>query len=490
MNRLNPNAPEFKPKSIKKTESVDFDVGDVFDTPKDYYLEQDQIDDTQDNFYNLKFKTSNGRHKVFNPYTNRWIINTGSNRKRIESKQRTLKKKVTFRKQPIVEEFVVDVIQPPDVEYPDGLTLEACSIFKRNLPIDLNKIRPGKENQKVEIDWGKSDKKILPGTLEYDGIPLNYITYISRGSFGTVFKYSNAPDTLPDGWTKNKSRSNDKFYYFNESLGKTQWNRPVNLNDRHYQVAVKTYNDPNDTEISLVNELEANGKRGVCNLINSTILKLKYYFINTNVSVMDIMDGTLSNLIDTTSIPDKIEILKRIIDHFVCLKQKISENTNYTDLKCDNILYKCFTNKKMKICIGDIGGLCNGWNGSSTYPAPEFLNGNGNCTIGTLIWGMGVTFLELLGYNTLDVFYWKPAKKMSKNEFQYKCVKETEKAIQQYKLNEIFVKNTPFSYILMEMLHPFANERISLSKLKDVLENGLPEHNQQTVESGSSEDGF
>ena len=42
----------------------------------------------------------------------------------------------------------------------------------------------------------------------------------------------------------------------------------------------------------------------------------------------------------------------------------------------------------------------------------------------------------------------------------------------------------------MEMLHPFANERISLSKLKDVLENGLPEHNQQNVESGSSEDGF
>ena len=67
MNRLNPNAPEFKPKSKKKTESIDFDVGDVFNTPKDYYLEQDQIDDTQDNFYNLKFKTSHGRQKVFKP---------------------------------------------------------------------------------------------------------------------------------------------------------------------------------------------------------------------------------------------------------------------------------------------------------------------------------------------------------------------------------------------------------------------------------------
>jgi len=92
----------------------------------------------------------------------------------------------------------------------------------------------------------------------------------------------------------------------------------------------------------------------------------------------------------------------------------------------------------MKIVIGDIGGLCSGpsQRGSATYPPPESVTGP-NCDEGIMVWGLGVTLLEILDYNT-RLFYWKDAKKLNKmspNFFKLKCVEEVDNAISINNLN-------------------------------------------------------
>ena len=46
--------------------------------------------------------------------------------------------------------------------------------------------------------------------------------------------------------------------------------------------------------------------------------------------------------------------------------------------------------------------------GVATYPPPESIDNAANspCDEGTMVWDVGVILLELLGYNTLNEFYW------------------------------------------------------------------------------------
>lgn len=488
MSKLNPNAQEYVPV---KQNSVYYTVPESSQKPSFHSAISNES-------FTFETKTSKGKKKVFNPTTSRWILDNKRSRTRIKDaynkQKKTKKKSVSFVSEPIIQN-----ISPKTPEYNEGLTLEACQKYSKNMSIDLNKLKPGKQNQDVSIEWGKSKKKSFPGFLEYNGIPLNYISYISEGTYGTVFKYSNGTNDLPEGWAIKQSRNDpSQFYYVNESLGKAQWNKPTSYNNRFYEIAVKTYNDPKDDEINFVNELEKNGKNGVCNLINSSILNLTHNGIKTTVSAMELMDGTLCDLKNLTSIPDKIEILKKIVDHFICIKREIGESVNYTDLKCANVLYKCFKNKKIKIVIGDIGGLCSGFDGASTYPPPEFLHkknykGN-NCNESILVWGIAVTFLELLGYNTSKLFYWKKARTMSVLNFMRACKRETALIIDTYDLN-LSINDTPFSLILQKMLEPNPNERISLSNLKKVLSTDMTAFKSSLqppslLSSESSEDGF
>jgi hypothetical protein len=488
MSKLNPNAEAYVP----------INQNSIYNTARESSELASFHSAKSNEPFMFETKTSRGKKKVFNPTTSRWILDNKRSRKRITdtySKQKKTKKKsVSFVPEPIIQ-----YISPKTPEYNEGLTLEACQKYSKNIPINLNKLKPGKQNQDVSIEWGKANKKTFPGFLEYEGIPLNYISYISQGTYGTVYKYSNGTDDLPEGWVmKQSTKDPSRFYYLNESLGKAQWDKPKSYSNRFYEIAIKTYNDPKDPEINLVNELKKNGKNGICNLINSSILNLTYNGNKTHVSAMELMDGTLCDLQNLTSIPDKIEILKKIVDHFICIKREIGESVNYTDLKCANVLYKCFKNKKIKIVIGDIGGLCNGWDGASTYPPPEFLHeknykGN-NCTESILVWGIAVTFLELLGYNTSKLFYWKKARTMSVLNFMRACKSETALIIDTYGLN-LSINDTPFSIILQKMLEPNPNERISLSNLKKALSTGMTAFKSSLQppslsSSDSSEDGF
>jgi hypothetical protein len=492
---LNPNAPIFTLKGQNlnpeagKFVPVKQNIEDVLEIPEERPVEESPFE--------FRLKTSQGRKKVFNPNTSRWILDTSTNRNRISQKQKIKTKKkarVQFDSKPIIREYISDIFDesesPQSPEYKKGLTLEACQNYCRNLSVDLSKVMPGRQTQKVVFQSGKELESLFPGPIDYNGIPLKYITYISRGSYGTVFKYSSGEDLLPDGWTiKQSSKDSTQSYYINEQLGKAQWDRPKNYQTRNYEIAVKTYNDPLDTEIQLVNDLNKNGKNGACNLINSNILTLNYKGKLSKVCAMDIMDGTLSNVSTITSIDEKLSIIGQLIDYFICIKKNIGESINYTDLKCANILYKCFKHKQIKLCIGDIGGLCNNWTGVSTYPPPEFLDKNSmNCSESVIVWGLGVIFLEMLNYETKSVFYWKSARKMTKLEFMRACVLEIEKIIDQYQLTNVFVNQIPVSTILINMLNPIVADRFTLQQLNTAFTVGIPELIPPV--SDSSEDGF
>ena len=71
-----------------------------------------------------------------------------------------------------------------------------------------------------------------------------------------------------------------------------------------------------------------------CEIINAKLFKNGSEYI----SVMDLMNGPLSNMNGKLTKPTMIKTIKDIAKHLKCLNDK---NLSYTDLKTDNILFKC-----------------------------------------------------------------------------------------------------------------------------------------------------
>ncbi len=227
--------------------------------------------------------------------------------------------------------------------------------------------------------------------------------------------------------------------------------------------------NPNDEEIKLVIDLNKNGKRGTCNLINSKIMQLRYKGRNTIVSAMDLMDGTLSNLI-LIPLRDKLKVIQRAAKHLECIRN-ISKGSAYTDLKAANILYKCYKNNKMKIVIGDIGGLCSNpsQRGSATFPPPETLGTKPNCSETTMVWDLGVTFLEMINYDVMNLFYWDAAKDFSVTEFGFACDNAIEELNIRYGFNDYSISNgITLGYLLESMFEVDPNKRITLKQIEDI----------------------
>ena len=372
-------------------------------------------------------------------------------------------------------------MKPSIQEYPDGLTLEICSNYSLNEPIDLNLVRPDTNIYLPNISWGKASNEVIdsgiPGLLSYNGVSLSNISYISSGAYGSVFKYT-SEEPLSDDWRELKSKSTGMKFYRNHKLGISRNERP-----HKYEIALKTFNNYKDPEINFVNKINSRGERGSCNIINSNIIKLRGRLKNgailpaKNVAIMDLMDGTLRDL-RSLDINDKIQVIKRLAEHLLCLKNmEISDhNLSYTDLKEGNILYKCFPNNKMKIVIGDIGSICDDprKRGAGTYPSPESLmKFEPNCDEGTMVWGLGVTFLEMLGYDTMGVFYHKSAISMGIFKFMKRINLEINAIIIKYKLNEIKIGEINMGIILEKMLNNDTNERYTLKNIIRAL-SGLP----------------
>ena len=427
----------------------------MFKTPEKYYTKtRNQISPDS-----IERRISEGKKQMFNPKTNKWIGDTGQNRSRIKTYKKSQKPKLSLVQasseqldEEDIEYFVDDYENLPeyydadiliDPRIPEGtLNSEYCKDkYKSNLPVDLNKVKydlteePSFDNSLIFLG-NKNNRPlmnidIIPGLLEYEGKKLNVIEYISRGSFGTVLKYSERTP-LMDGWRLsgiNKFGTN----YVNINTGEETNIIPRQPDIPFYEIAIKTYSDQYDDEIQLINNLNNDENpetfSGMCNTINIKIL------INNSgekFAIMDLMDGTLSDLIkDKLTITQAIEITLDITKSFKCLLDK---GFSYTDLKSANVLYKCYKDihgdGHIKIVLGDIGSLCKNiieqepiWTsdfyiastpvngGVATYPPPESIENPGNtpCTEKTMSWDIGVILLELLGYNTVNEFYWGSA---------------------------------------------------------------------------------
>ena len=404
---------------------------DLLETPKDFYIKNESGPDSLVRKQVID-ELGNVRNYLWNPVTNRWILDTGGNMVSIR-KQKT-KSDVRHEASPQYPIEKMRIVAPKykqayvnTPEAPSGLiNNEYCKDnFSKNAIIDLNLVKQAPGGLEGIIgSYNKIRIENVPCLFEYKGVKLNVVEYISRGSFGNVLRYSNETP-LPPGWQAIESNSGRGIYYRKRYGGLDEsgddrggvWKRPRREGDKYFELAVKTYKNQYDDEIPLILDIETRGdeggdiKPGFCNTLNAKILEVVNSHTNRPefLSLMDLMDGTLGDLIRTGTLKmsDSIMIIKEVIKSFMCLKPRYG----YTDLKSANVLFKCYKGSsergKIKIVLGDIGSICSNDGGPATYPPPEAMEdpGDAPCTEELMVWDIGVLFLELIGYDTVPWFY-------------------------------------------------------------------------------------
>jgi len=320
-------------------------------------------------------------------------------------------------------EYIQDSLNdlPEPIAPPDNIldSTFCMNNYNKNILVDLDKIVESSEivnftNIKMDIALNIYN---IPCILSYNNIPLNVIEFISKGAFGSVLKYSNITK-LPDNWVE-LSNNMGGTYYKNNITNEEVSVRPRNVQDKYYEVAVKTYNNNNDPELKIVELL--GDSIGMCNTVNTRILSVSNYihrFIynilgksKKNIAIMDIMDGTLQYFKENTklNINEIKSVIYNISMNLICLLPEYI----YTDIKLQNILYKCYKYNddmgKIKIILGDLGSIClNGHTNTCTYPPPESIIDPAKtiCSESTMVWDIGVIFLDLIGYKVNKFFYW------------------------------------------------------------------------------------
>ena len=396
-----------------------YEIGNenFFDTPNDFYRknEPDSLDRS----------IKEGQEMLWNPVRGRWIQDNVRNRTNIRTQKRRNPNRIP--RSPPKE--LMRIVARPKMETPVGsddlLNLDYCrNKFNKNIITNLDNISVSSERvdnagSNIKCLFSKIDVNDVPCILEYndgyDNLKLNIVEYINKGSFGVVLKYSNETP-LPDGWTEQISNSYGGIYYVNASLGESVVKRPRRPEDKFIEVAVKTYRNQQDSEINLIETLNLENDSGFCNTLNAKILKVVKESLFGNlrstksIAIMDYMDGTLYDLVENANltVQQAIDIMKEVVKSFNCIYPKYS----YTDLKSQNVLYKCYKARdgsgKVKIVLGDLGSLCvAGEGGPATYPPPEAIHDPGEtpCDEKVMVWDIAVLMLELLDCNVHDLFY-------------------------------------------------------------------------------------
>tara|TARA_B100001093_G_scaffold516753_1_gene596276 strand:+ start:1599 stop:2717 length:1119 start_codon:yes stop_codon:yes gene_type:complete len=209
---------------------------------------------------------------------------------------------------------------------------------------------------------------------------------------------------------------NDAILDRQKYISEGTYGKVYSIYNNRYKIAVKTYKNKNDEEIGIIQYL--NRKKVPCDTINARVIVEKGYIQNNTISIMDYMSGPLT-LMNRKLLPVNIfKVVRDVAIHFDCLnRQKLS----YTDIKGDNILFKCIDKEQLKIVLGDLGGICKrGDTHISTYPPYEsrFDRGVVKCNEKTMVWGVGIIALELIGYN-IGEFSWSVFGELSQNDIDY-----------------------------------------------------------------------
>ena len=210
----------------------------------------------------------------------------------------------------------------------------------------------------LEIDgYISSDVREKLRVLVYDdSILLKYIKIITQGGFGVVCVASNIPF--------------DKFASYSDTTG-----------DAALAIAFKIYMDKvrsldpsgqNDPEIEFINrindtETNLNNCLAQGEIINARILTDPNDY---KMAIMRYMDGDLYSLLEHAEYNREgnlpFQIANRLMIALLCVQ---NSGYDYTDLKSDNILYRCYKGNKLVISLGDIGSLTSRENKQAPWTA-------------------------------------------------------------------------------------------------------------------------
>ena len=280
----------------------------------------------------------------------------------------------------------LDFIYVTDTKWAPKLEMNTLPLntWPTNTPV------PGRQSKGVDL--------VYMEPFTHTEITLNVIKYITSGSFGSVFEYSSVTP-LPPGWIENSEIYNGQYVviYYNTLTGESILNRPRIPGDKYYSIAVKKFNNLQDPEISLISGLPTM----FCNIINARIIDSP---LVPKIAIMDMMEGNLNMLKGYINFEQIGDIIKILLKSIKCFQQN---GYMYTDMKLDNILYKCQYNggdRNIKIVFGDIGSLCSGLRGragdagqSYSYIPPEVSLGiRFVCDSIPAIWGIGIILYDLL----------------------------------------------------------------------------------------------
>ena len=299
------------------------------------------------------------------------------------------------------------------IKYKTDLKTIHCNKYENLRSLNLNKIELIKDKEKCK----KKNEFKISYKEGNQIISLCNIKFLNQGVYGKVYEFSN----------------------------------------KNHKVAIKIYKYIDDDEISIIKKL--NKMKITCKIINAKLLKNGSDYI----SVMDLMNGPLSNMNGKLTKPTIIKTIKDIAKHLKCLNDK---NLSYTDLKTDNILFKCNNKKYLQTVLGDLGGICKkGKYNICTWNPWEYRNelGYPKCCESTMVWCLGVVFCELIDIN-IDIFHWSEIPKMDELDI----IKYIKKICIYFGLNKIFIdkkKTINMGTLLRDMLNLNPKKRITLNKI-------------------------
>ena len=259
--------------------------------------------------------------------------------------------------------------------------------------------------------------------------------------------------------------------YNTKILGSGAYGQVLRMSDptNKYNVALKIFYKKKDNELLILEKLEKN--KVDCNILACKRLKAK----DTDVVICDLYSNSLIDVINPSfnlTFLNKVLIIKQIANDLLCL---LNKGFAYTDIKLENVLYKCLNKNRFKVVLGDIGSICLNKQvekGISTFPPWEYrMTANTMCDDKQIVWGVGVLALCLLLNNSLPYpFYWEDLENVSSNyvkERIYNYIKTPQ--IDNFMINLPNGSKTRLSKLIYNMVILDPMDRLSLKKTVNYL---------------------